>query len=180
MNKIEIPLSKIKILPVLIGAFGFVFFGILFIIDPDKFISPLIKDTEIIRLVGVISVLFFGAGGIYGTKKMFDKSVGLTVDDDGVIDNTNAVSVGRIKWSDITEIKSKHIMSAKYLLIFIKDPNEVLEKVKGIKRKLMTVNMKTYGTPLSITSTTLKYNFNDLEKLLQARLHDYRERMTNS
>ena len=39
------------------------------------------------------------------------------------------------------------------------------------------VNMKMYGTPLSITSNTLKYNFNDLEKLLTDRLNEQRERM---
>jgi len=34
--------------------------------------------------------------------------------------------------------------------------------------------MKMYGTPLSITSTTLKYDFNDLEKLLKDRLFEQR------
>ena len=31
----------------------------------------------------------------------------------------------------------------------------------------MEVNMKMYGTPLSITSYTLQYNFKELERLLQ-------------
>jgi len=34
--------------------------------------------------------------------------------------------------------------------------------------------MKMYGTPLSITSTTLKYDFNDLEKLLKDKLFEKR------
>jgi len=59
------------------------------------------------------------------------------------------------------------------------DPNGILEKVKGMKRKLLAGNMKMYGTPLSITSNTLKYNFNDLEKLLKDRLNEQREKMPN-
>jgi hypothetical protein len=123
--------------------------------------------------------LFFGATGIYGVKKMFDNSVGLTIDDDGIIDNTNASSIGLIKWNDITEIKTEQVMSTKFLLIFTSDPNRILEKVSGLKRKLIAGNMKMYGTPLSITSTTLKYNFNDLEKILKDRLNQHRESLPN-
>ena len=179
MNKIEIPLSKSKILLLLIGAVVFVFLGIFFILYPEKFLSSIMKSENFIRIMGVIAVLFFGAVGISGTKKMFDKSVGLAIDDNGIIDNTNAASVGLIKWSDITEITTKQVMSTKFLLIFIRDPNEILERVSGIKHNLMVANMKMYGTPLAITSTTLKYDFNELEKLLKDRLIEQRERMPN-
>ena len=43
----------------------------------------------------------------------------------------------------------------------------------------MSGNIKIYGTPLSITSTTLKYNFNRLEKLLKDRLNEQRQKMPN-
>lgn len=174
MNKIEIPLSKTKIVLALIGAFGFVILGIFFIINPVTFLSPIMKSEVIIRIVGVISVLFFGAVAIYAIKKMLDNKVGLTIDDNGIIDNTNASSVGLIKWSDITEITTKQVMSTKFLLIFTKDPHDILEKVSWIKRKLMAANMKMYGTPLCITSSTLKYNFSDLEKLMKDRLNEQR------
>ena len=110
---------------------------------------------------------------------MFDTKVGLTIDDTGIIDNTNASSIGLIKWTDITAIKTEQVMSTKFLLIYTNDPNRILESVKGIKRKLMTGNMKMYGTPLSITSNTLKYNFDDLERLLKGRLNEQRERIPN-
>lgn len=53
----------------------------------------------------------------------------------------------------------------------------ILNKVRGFKHKLMAGNMKMYGTPLSTTSTTLKYNFDELEKLLKDKLNEQRERM---
>lgn len=177
MNKIEIPLSKAKILLTIGGSILFVVLGHYFITtmaDQQTRFNP----THV-KGVGIVSVLFFGATGIYGIKKMFDNNVGLTIDDKGIIDNTNASSIGLIKWEDITEIKTEQVMSTKFLLIFTKDPDGILEKVRGIKRKLMAGNMKMYGTPLSITSTTLKYNFNDLEKLLKTRLDEQRERMPN-
>lgn len=177
MNKIEIPLSKTKLLFGIAGSILFVVLGLyLFttIADQQTRFNP-----TLVKGIGLASILFFGATGIYGTVKIFEKSVGLTIDDNGIIDNTNASSIGLIKWADITEIRTEQVMSTKFLLIFTNDPNGILEKVGGMKRKLMAGNMKMYGTPLSITSTTLKYDFADLEKLLKNRLNEQRERMPN-
>ena len=179
MTKVEIPLSKAKILLLLIGSIAFVIAGILFIITPDTFISTIFRNRDLIIFVGIAGVVFFGAAGVYGARKFFDKSFGLTLDDNGITDNTNASSAGLIYWNDITEIKTKQVMSTKFLLIFIRNPDKYLERVSGFKRKLMKGNMKMYGTPLSITSNTLKYNFKDLEKLILDRLKEQQKIMPN-
>ena len=179
MNKVEIPLSKTKLTLTILGAFSFVLFGTLFIINPDKFVSPFLQNPEIVKIVGIIGVSLFSTLGIYGIKKLFDKKFGLTVDENGITDNTNASSVGLIKWNDITEIKAEQIMSTKFLLIFTNDPHKILEQTSGMKRKILQGNMKMYGTPISITSTTLKYKFDDLNKLLTERLNEQREKMPN-
>ena len=179
MTKVEIPLSKTKICLLLIGSIVFVIAGILFIITPETFISFIHPNPDTIRIAGIASVLFFGAASIYGARKFFDKSIGLTIDDNGINDNTNASSAGLINWSDITEIKTKQVMSTKFLLIFISNPDKYLDRASGFKRKLMKGNMKMYGTPLSITSNTLKYSFSDLEKLILGRLKDQQEGMPN-
>jgi hypothetical protein len=177
MNKIEIPLSKTKLLFGIAGSILFVVLG--FYLFTTMAYQQSRFNPTLVKGVGLASNLFFGATGIYGIKKLFDKSVGLTIDDNGIIDNTNASSIGLIKWADITEIRTEQVMSTKFLLIFTNDPNGILEKVSGMKRKLMAGNMKMYGTPLSITSTTLKYNIDDLEKILKDRLNEQRERMPN-
>lgn len=177
MNKIEIPLSKTKILLTIGGSILFVVLGVYCITtmaDEQARFNPML-----VKAVGIASILFFGAAGVYGIKKLFDNKVGLTIDDNGIIDNTNATSIGLINWTDITEIRTEQVMSTKFLLIFTKDPDGILQKATGMKRKLMAANMKMYGTPLSITSTALKYDFNDLERLLKNKLNEQRERMSN-
>jgi hypothetical protein len=179
MNKIEIPLSKAKISLLLIGAIVFVILGTLFLIAPDTFISPIFRNPLAIRIAGIVAVLFFGAAGVYGFRKLFDKTIGLTIDESGITDNTNATSVGLIDWSDIIEIKTKQIMSTRFLLIFVNNYDKYLDRVNGFKQKLMKGNMKMYGTPLSITSNTLRYNFDDLERLLKDKLIEHKEKMPN-
>ena len=179
MNKIEIPLSKKKISLLLIGGIVFVISGILFLITPDTFISPIFRNHQIIRIVGIVAILFFGSIGLTLSRKLFDKTIGLTIDENGITDNTNASSVGLIDWRDIIEIKTKQVMSTKFLLIFTNNPDKYLDRVNGFKRKLLIGNMKMSGTPISITSNTLKYNFEELDRLIKNRFLEQKEKMPN-
>ncbi len=171
MNKtIEIPLSKKKITLLLLASIAFVAGGIWITINPEIFIPNIFRITnpQIIRFGGIAGILFFGAGSIYGIKKLFDKKVGLIIDSNGITDNSNASSIGLIEWNDIFEIRIKQVMSTKFLLIDIVNPEKYIGKAKnGFQAKLMKANMRMYETPLSITSNTLKYDFGELEKLIQ-------------
>ena len=101
-------------------------------------------------------------------RKLSDKKPGLIIDKNGITDNSNASSIGLIEWSDISEIKTSQVMSTKFIMIEVINPEKYIEKAKnGMKAKLMRANMKMYGTPLSITSNTLNYNFEELEKLIE-------------
>ena len=173
MDKLEIPLSKKKILLAIAGSILFVIAGIYFMTtmadQQDRFNPTLVKT------VGVASVLFFGATAVYGMRKLFDTRAGLIIDSDGIVDNTNASSIGLIPWEDITHVTIGEVASTKFLLIFTKEPERILEKVSGFKRRILAANKNMYGTPISITSTTLQYKFSDLEKLLKERLQQHRE-----
>jgi hypothetical protein len=120
--------------------------------------------------------LLFGAIGVYSIKKMLNNKIGLTIDDNGIFDNTNASSAGLIKWEDITTIETVQAASTKFLLIYIANPDFYLNRVKGFKKKLMQVNNRVYGTPLSITFNNLKYSFSDLERILNDSLDEQRGR----
>ena len=65
-------------------------------------------------------------------------------------------------------------MSIKFFTLFHKRPKRVFRKSIGVNRKLMAGNIKMCSTPLSISSTTIEYDFNDLEKLLKDRLFEQR------
>lgn len=170
-NKIEIPLSKNKLFLGIGGSILFVILGVWLFNNSTEFqdfIIPFMRNPTVIKSIGIIGMLFFGATGIYGIKKIFDKKVGLIIDENGITDNSNASSIGLIEWNDITEIKTEQVMSTKFLLIKVENPEKYIGKAKNrIKANLMRVNMNMYETPLSITSNTLKFDFGELEKLIQ-------------
>ena len=83
----------------------------------------------------------------------------------------NSTSIGLIEWNDILRIRTKEVMSTKFLLIDIENPEKYIKKAKNrIQAKLMKVNLNMYETPLSITSNTLKYDFGELEELIKTEL----------
>ena len=58
-DKIEIQLSKTKILLLLIGGTVFVVLGILFIMNPEQFKNPIFPNAESIIISGIAGVVFF-------------------------------------------------------------------------------------------------------------------------
>lgn len=175
-NKIEIPLSKNKLFLGIGGSILFVILGIGLFTNSTEFQDNsirLMRNPMVIKSVGIVGMLFFGATGIYGIRKLLDKKVGLIIDEYGITDNSNASSIGLIEWNDISEIITEKVMSTKFLLIKVENPEKYIGKAKsGMKARLMKTNMKMYGTPLSITSNTLKYDFNELEKLIQTEFEN--------
>src|SRR5262249_22591864 len=125
---------------------------------------------------GVAGALFFGVCLIFIAKKLGDNSPGLLISDKGILDNASGVSAGQILWSDIEDISVIEIHSQKLIILKVKNPQEYIDKqASGFKRRLMTMNYKMYGTPLSITSNGLKISFDELLSTLTNRLKAARE-----
>ncbi len=170
-GKIEIQLSKLKIGLLFIGALIFVILGIQFAINPEEWLSLRSKSPEFVRIMGLISVVFFGICGIFIGRKLFDKKIGLTIDERGITDNTNATSIGLIEWEDIMGVDKVEIASSKILIIKTDKPDKYIQRAKnGISKRAMKANNKMYGSPISIISSSLKMKFNELENLIKSEL----------
>ena len=174
-SKIEIPISKKKIILLLIGSIILVIGATLMTIKPETITlfhrKGFILSPETVRIIGVLGIVFFGAAGVFGIKKIFDKKVGLIIDKKGITDNSSALSIGLIKWKDINGIELSQVNSIKFLRIGVKNPENYISKAKnGIKAKLMKINMNMYGSPIYITSNSLKCNFEKLESIIQSEL----------
>ena len=119
-QSIEIRFSRLKIFLVIIGSLLFVLIGVSFINDPQGWISSSSRrsaapavDIAVLYGAGIASVSFFGMVLLYGLYKITDTKVGLRLDSDGFYDNSNAASLGLIRWQDITEIETVQVASTK-------------------------------------------------------------------
>lgn len=175
-DTIEIPVSKAKLLLNVGGSLMFVVLGIGLITTiayEQTKVPPLF-----VQIVGVASILFFGMTGFYGIKSFFSGEMGLIIDREGITDRLSATSAGFIEWRDITGIRSVQIRSIKILLIDVSDPQKYLERASNkVLATLMQGNMRMYGTPISIASNTLNYDFEELKHLLLEHFENSRSKI---
>ena len=171
MNKeIKIPLSKNKIILLLLGTVIFVLLGFWLAIDPENFKVSVFqyRSAELIRVVGIIGIAFFGVCSYFIFKKVFDKKYGLIIDKNGITDNSNATSVGLVKWADIIGIRVLEVVNQKFVMIDVSNPEYYIElKKSGIGKMAMKANYTKYGSPISITANSLKVDFNEMKEIIE-------------
>lgn len=173
MEEKQIKTSKVKLIFLLLITISFILMGILFISKPEEFTSTFFRSSSFILISGYISVIFFGLVSIIILVKFFDYRFGLIINQDGIIDNTNVGSVGLVKWNDITEIKSIRVASSDFLLVYITNPQDYLQKANKLKRILLNKNLNSFGTPITLTAVGLQCSFNELKKIVAENLPDH-------
>jgi hypothetical protein len=175
-GQIEIPLSKKKLILMLIGSIGFVAAGLWFVINPPTISNPFFGNPTVIFVTGIASILFFGLCAVYIARKLPDNKPGLIIDNIGLTDNSSGVSAGQILWSDIENISVIEILRQKLIMLQVKNPQNYIDKqTSGFKRKMMQMNLNMYGTPLSITSNSLQIKFDELLNILNDHLNASRK-----
>ncbi|MGN7812805.1 STM3941 family protein [Flavobacterium sp. 22076] len=177
MERFEFKKSNKKIMFLLIASFALSTLGVFMIMSPEKFISFLFRNEKLILIAGIVSFVFFGIAFAFILKKNLTSQIGIVIDENGIIDNSSAVSLGFIDWKDVKAIRKNNVLSTQFLLIDVNNPNEYLNRAKNrIILSLLKSNLNVYGTPISISSTALKCDFDELQKIINDSYKSYLEK----
>lgn len=167
MKRVEIEISKTKMKLTVLGSLIFVGIGIFLLINTPKTENVFFGSFTLIFLIAIANIVFFGLIGILVFRKLMENKMGLIIDEKGIIDNSSGLSVGLVLWSDIDSIKETKVFNQKFVSLILRNPQEYIAKVKsGFKRKGMYTNLKMVGSPINISSNSLKISFMDLHHLL--------------
>lgn len=161
---VVIPLKKTKILKIAVIAGVFVAIGI-FLMSTGDFVA---------LLFGMASVLFFGSILVFSIRKLFDRKPGLTVTSGYIEDNASGVAAGRIPWFEIRDVSITTVQAQQFLTIHVTDPEKYVQRGGVLKRTMNRVNLKHFGSPIHIPSTTLDIDFDDLATLVEYRFQLHR------
>ncbi len=162
-----IELSKIKLLLLIAGALALAGIGFwMASLDAAKIDANLrFNNPLFVHGIGWFGIVFFGWCGVIGIRKFFDKKPGLIFSPVGITDNSSGVSAGLIPWSEISGFNVYAFQRQKMLIVLLKNPDKYLEIGSAIKRTLNKTNYKMCGSPIAITSNSLKINFDELLKI---------------
>ena len=174
---IIISLSKGKLLLSILGAFAFVAIGFWFVLDPPSRTGSSMESV-LILVLGLASILFFGAIGLVVIRKLFDQRPGLIINEQGLMDNSGGLSAGLILWQDIENFQVLQIQRQRLILILVNNPQDYIDRQSNSwKRKLMAINYRQYGTPISISSNGLKISFDELLEILKHHLATFHQKV---
>lgn len=177
-----IAISKVKALLMLMGCIAFVALGIWFLtLDAGaietqrRFSSPML-----VYGIGIVAIVFFGACGVVAVRKLFDSAPGLVLNRQGFTDNSSGISVGFVPWSEVSRIEEHQIQKQKLISIIIDSPEKYMNLGNVVQRKARQANLKICGTPVSISSKTLKIKHGELRAVIEEYFDRYRESKTAS
>lgn len=165
-------LSKRKIALLIFGSIAFVgaSIGLWYIAD-----SQPRSELLYVKGVALAGISFFGLCGIYGCIKLFDGRPGLLIDKEGIVDNSSAVSAGRIPWSEITDLKISQIAGQRILTIEVSDAEKYIAGCNLLKRMLNSANTKLLGSPVNISANSLQMSFDELVLVMSKAIEAYKE-----
>ena len=175
-QQIEIAFDKSKLILMLIGAIGFVLIGFWFVLSPPAIRNPVFGNPVFLFIAGLASIVFFSVVAFSIAIKLKDKKPGLIINQQGIVDNSSGLAAGEVLWTDIKNISVIEIHTQKLIMLHVKNPQDYIDRQKSlIKRKGMEMNVRMYGTPLSITANGLKMSFDKLFKLINDSLNASRQ-----
>ena len=168
-DEIRIKVSKIKALSLTVIAFGFFMVCVwaFFKVDmlPDGF------NRNFLMVCIFLLIFSSGLGCLSGLTKLIDNKLGLIINDIGIKINIGPNRGQFIQWNEISKLKMhKQIRGPMFLLIYVKHPEDILIKSSGLKRILLKMNNVSHKTPLSLTSTWLECNVDELFTIIQDKL----------
>ncbi|MEK6494117.1 STM3941 family protein [Myroides odoratimimus] len=166
MNKslpIIYSINKFKVALYLLGAILLVAAGILVLYnclhEQGRY---LLGSIELTYGIAILAILFFGYASVMFISKLFSNKPGIVINEQGIFENATAVVNGLIPWQDITSVELYKMQSQKFVLVYVKNPEEYIAKQKNIiKKKSMQANLKTHGTSIFINTNML--NVSDIE-----------------
>lgn len=161
-----IALSKTKLLLLVFGSLVFIIIGLWMVSLETAHIESQRRFNSFLFVhgIGYISLVFFGLCGIIGLKKLFDKKPGLILSNTGITDNSSGFSAGFVAWNEITGFDVYQTHNQKMLVVLLNNPEKHIEMGSAFRRTLIKASYKMSGSPVVITSSSLKINFDELLK----------------
>lgn len=167
IKNVKIKLNKKKMYKSIAVLIIFLLICLLFVFYPDTFTSVIFRSKYLIFLIGISGIIFSILYLYPIINKLYKLNIGLEINENGIINNTEYLNLGLIKWSDVNNVRVKEFGNGKFLLLDLKNEDDYLNRLNSIVFKFYAkFNKVQYGTIVHIAHSTLECTFEELEKLV--------------
>lgn len=161
----KIGLNKWRLIFIILISVIFIMNGLTMLFEAS---NELVKTSPfLVRLIGVMSIAFFGIIIFTSSKQLFDPELGVTLDEIGLNDHSSSMAVGMINWEHITKIETFKFLWMKSLAVHTDNPEKYLREASGVKLRVLAGNLNRTKTPIVISTRSLKIKHIEFDKLIR-------------
>lgn len=161
-HEIKINTSK-QIAGIILSAL-FIIGGSILLINPMVLGDHPFTDKFLFTM-SLTVVLIFIALLIFLTNKIIKKTIGLTINDNGIQEQISAFGVGMVRWEEMSGFGIKKQIGIPFIVIYLKDKDLFIDRFSGLKKATIKKNAESFGTPVAISTVMLKMKLSDLKDL---------------
>lgn len=169
---IKIKYDMKQVIGVLFGSFILIAFCLFFLIfdvrdisDNSPFDNPIIY--YLCKGFVLFSTLFFTFGFVFIIKNVIKyKNNVIEIHEEYMIDRSTYIALGKIEYKDIEKIYTK----GAFICIELKNEEEYLKNIKGLRKFLINSNKKMKYTSISLSDNLLKIGRSKLKKLIEEKV----------
>jgi hypothetical protein len=168
---IIIPFNKTKLIKLLIASILFIAAGFWLLIGNPDLKDSMFSDPIVVKTTAVICILFFSFAVVVFIRRLRAKKPALIIDETGITSYVSNLSGIHIPWQDVRYIVTNRVFNQLFLMILLHNPETYISNENNpVKRKLLAMNYKQYGSPVSIAVNTIQGDLLQLKQLLQEQL----------
>jgi hypothetical protein len=119
-------------------------------------------------LLGVLALFAF-ISFIKSVMEILKKTPAMIISDSGITDQVSNADAGWIGWNNIVSAEKRKKGSSYYLLIFLKDPLELLDRYSGFRKSAVHLHNKDFGTPLAINTALIDHDVFELINVIEEK-----------
>ena len=169
---IKIKYDMKQVIGFLFGSFIFIAFCLFFLIfdirdisDDSPFNNPVIY--YLCKGVILFCSFFFIFSFVFIIKNVIKhKDNVIEIYDDYMIDRSTYIALGKIEYKDIEKIYTK----GAYICIELKNEEEYIKNIKGLKKSLINSNKKMKYTAITLSDNLLKIGRSELKRLIEEKV----------
>ena len=126
----------------------------------------LAQPSFVHQLVGLSSIVFFGACALVILKTLFNSGSALEISQRGIYDRSSGIPAGFIPWSDIQNIRETKFRGQSFITIDVRNPGDYSNRGNLIQRWMKKANIGLIGSPINISTVSLKVKQQELIQIL--------------
>ncbi|WP_294276682.1 STM3941 family protein [uncultured Chryseobacterium sp.] len=164
--------NNLKLIAIILVMLLILGLGIIAVINPGRYVSFIYRNSVIIFIIGIISIILSSCCIYEFGRKLIRKDAVLTINNEGINDGVNILDYPFIHWKNILNIEECSINNIPHLKVFIDNPQQYINQKVGFKKWILKLNLKKHRTPILLNAIYLACSFENYKKNV---IEDYKK-----